>query len=346
MTGSVLSYRRDGYAFPMALAAIIIITLVIGVAASQVQRAIETFSRQTEAFELQTEARSAEQTFLYLALTNPMGNLGIEIGGDTSIERMFTSGTPGDTNNITLLRANGHARGYGENSVIRYLDQQAFVDADSLGATGQDDDMTLIGISPIRHSSLGAALRDFQDDDNRRTPGGAESSAYDREGLPPNRPINDPVELCNVAGWSEENLCRDLGRLLLLAMPRATGQMSPRLASPFLLAEMTGSNESAARAHAAFETGTFSQFADVGRPEFDTITDIFEVPTGATGKFALVVHDRPAQNAWISVYELTPRNVRAPFSLAYRYRIGGQYVRDALGIPANEPIEPLPDTGQ
>lgn len=346
MTGAILTYRREGYAFPMALAAIIVITLVIGVAASQVGRAIETFSRQTEEFQLQAEARSAEQTFLYLALTNPMGNLGIEVGGGTSIERMFASGTPGDTDGITLLRANGRARGYGENSVIRYLDQQAFVDAASLGVTGRDDDMTLIGIPPVRHSSLGAALRDFQDDDSRRTPGGAEDSAYDREGFPPNRPINDPVELCNVVGWNEENLCDDPGRLLLLAMPRGTGQMNPRLASPFLLAEMTGSHARAARAHAAFETGSFSQFADVGSPEFDAITDIFEVPTGATGKFALVVHDRPARNAWISVYELTPRNVRAPFSLAYRYRIGGQYVRDALGIPANEPIEPLPDTGQ
>lgn len=229
--------------------------------------------------------------------------------------------------------------------VLRYVDQQGFLDASSLGLAGRDPRMRLLGISPIRHASLGAALRDFQDADTLRSPGGAEAAAYARDGLPPNRPLIDPVELCDVAGWSRETLCSDIGRLLLLTMVRGTGQLNPRLASPALLAELTGSPEAAARAHAAFASGAYSRFADIGHPDLDLVSDIFEIPGGATNKFALVVHDRTAQSAWISVYELTPQSVLAPFSLAYRYRIGGQYVRDALGASQDEPIESLPDPG-
>jgi len=339
------SYRREGYAFPMALAAIVIITLVVGVAASQVERAIAAYSQQTDLFAKQVAARSAESTFLYHALTSPMGNLGVEIGGVSAIDRMFDTGSasPSDT---VLLRANAQPRLFDDTIVLRYIDQQAFFSASMLGISGRDDDMTSLGISPVRHASLGAALRDFQDEDVIRTPGGAETSAYDDPRLPPNRPLIDPVELCEVSGWTQEDICSDVGQLLLLTMVRGSGQLNPRLASPFLLERLTGSWSDARRAVAGYEDGTYTQFADAGRPEYDNVSDIFEVPGGATGRFALVAHDRSAQVAWISVYELTPRNVLAPFSLAYRYRIGGQYVRDALGTSLDEPIEPLPDPGQ
>jgi|GEM_PF-3448263 len=342
---AVLNRRRQGYAFPMALAAIIIITLVVGVAASQVQQAIETYSRQTEALEQEVLARSAEQTFLYHALTSPMGNLGVEIGGANSIDRLFSSG-PTNMSGVDLLRANGQPRLFRDRMVLRYIDQQGFFDSISLGYTGQERDMAALGANSIRLSSLGAALRDYQDQDSIRSPGGAEATGYERDGLPPNRPLLDPMELCDVAGWSQVAICQDTGRLLLLTMPRGSAQLNPQLTSPFMLEALTGSRQAARRAHLAFEDGTFSRFADINDPQRDTVTDIFQVPGGATAKFALVVHDRSAQTAWISVYELTPQSVFAPFSLAYRYRIGGQYVRDALETSLDDPIEPLPDPGQ
>lgn len=336
---------RDGYAFPMALAAIVIIALVIGIAASQVERAIETYSRQTEAFDLDVAARSAEQTFLYHALTSPMGERGVEIGGASALERLFASTAATASDDVILLRGNGEPRRYGDDLLVRYVDQQSFFHMGALGGTSGSNRLAALSIPQVRWSRLQAALRDYQDGNTVRSPGGAEAPFYQQDGLPPNRPLLSPLEICRVRGWEEESLCADPDRLLLLAMPRGTSQINPHLASLPLLMELTGSRRNAERAQAAYEGLTYRDFADVGMPELDISSDLLDVPTQATGRFALVVHDRTAQSAWISVYELTPQNLRAPFSLAYRYRIGGQYVRDALGTSPDEPIQPLPEAG-
>jgi len=340
-----LTEKREGYAFPMALAAIIVITLVIGMAATQVERAIETYTRQVTEFDRSISVRSAEQTFLYHALTSPMGNNGVEIGGASALERLFsTTSAAGD--GVTVLRANGAPRRYGDDLIIRYVDQQSFFDLSSLGAPGNATRVSALGINAVRQTSLQAALSDYQDDNDVRSPGGAEASAYGQDGLPPNRPLLHPLEICRVHGWREESLCSDPDRLLLLAMPRGTAQLNPRLASrPFLL-HLTGSPGRAARAHEAYEALTYDNFTDIGHPELDTSGDLFDVPTTATDRFALVVHDATAQWASIAVYQLTPQNPHAPFSLAYRYRIGGQYVRNALETSQDEQIQPLPETGQ
>ena len=337
---------RDGYAFPMALAAIVIITLIVGMAASQVERAIETYTRQTEAFDRNVEARSAEQTFLYHALTSPMGDHGVEIGGISAIDRLFASTNTPAGDDVIVLLGNGEPRAYGNGLVIRYIDQQSFFNMSALGAVSGNNRMTALGVPQVRWTSLRAALQDYQDDNTVRSPGGAEAPYYDRPGLPPNRPLLSPLEICRVRGWTEESLCRDPDHLLLRAMPRGTAQLNPHLASiPFLL-DLTGSRAGAERAQAAFEDRTYNLFANVGQAELDNSGDLLDVPTQATGRFALVVQDRSAQSAWLSVYELTPQNLRAPFSLAYRYRIGGPYVRDALGISPDEPIQPLPEAGR
>lgn len=341
----LLTAKRDGYAFPMALAAIIVITLVIGMAAAQVERAIETYTRQVAEFDRGIAVRSAEQSFLYHALTSPMGNNGVEIGGASAVERLFST-TAASGGDVILLRGNGSPMRYGDDLVIRYIDQQSFFNLSSLGAPGNASRASALGVTAVRQSSLRASLADYQDENDVRSPGGAEASFYDQDGLPPNRPLLHPLEICRVRGWREESLCSDPDRLLLLAMPRGTAQLNPRLASrPFLL-HLTGSPSRAARAHEAYEALTYDSFTDIGYPELDTSGDLLDVPTTATDRFALVIHDDDAQSASIAVYHLTPQNPHAPFSLAYRYRIGGEYVRNALETSQDEQIQPLPEAGQ
>ncbi|MEA1943269.1 MAG: type II secretion system protein GspK [Pseudomonadota bacterium] len=340
-----LTAKREGYAFPMALAAIIIITLVIGMAATQVERAIETYTRQVSEFDRGIAVRSAEQTFLYHALTSPMGNNGVEIGGASAIDRLFST-TAATGRDVTLLRANGTPLRYDDDLVVRYIDQQSFFDLSSLGAPGNASRASALGIAPVRQNALQASLTDYQDGNDVRSPGGAEASFYDEDGMPPNRPLLHPLEICRVRGWREESVCADPDRLLLLAMPRGTAQLNPRLASrPFLL-HLTGSPSRAARAHEAYEALTYDNFTDIGHPELDSSGDLLDVPTTATDRFALIVQDDEAESVSIAVYQLTPQNPNAPFSLAYRYRIGGEYVRNALETSQDEQIQPLPEAGQ
>ena len=340
-----LTEKREGYAFPMALAAIIVITLVIGMAATQVERAIETYTRQVTEFDRSISVRSAEQTFLYHALTSPMGNNGVEIGGASALERLLATDTTLGEGAI-LLRGNGAPKRYGNDLIIRYIDQQSFFNLSSLANRANSSRAGALGITAVRQASLQAALSDYQDDNDVRSPGGAESNSYADASLPPNRPLLHPLEICRVHGWREESLCSDTDRLLLLAMPRGTAQLNPRLASRPLLLHLTGSPGRAARAHMAYEGLTYDTFTDIGHPELDTSGDLLDVPTSATDRFALVVHDDSVQSASIAVYQLTPQNPHAPFSLAYRYRIGGSYVRNALETSQDEQIQPLPEAGQ
>ncbi|GLK52682.1 hypothetical protein GCM10017621_21900 [Maricaulis virginensis] len=336
---------RDGYAFPMALAAIVVVSLIIGVAAVQVQRGMESYARQEEDFDRNVLAISADQTFLYHALTSPMASRGVEIGGLSATDRLIGR-TVADPESVTLLRANGEPRLYAGDMVVRYLDQQSFFNAAVLGIEGRDARMTALGIPEIRQAALGAALADYQDDDDLRRPGGAERAAYADPDMPPNRPLISPLEICQVAGWAREDICTDHNRLLLLTMNRGTRQINARLAGMPMLRLLTGTVEDAEEAAQDYRDGFLVDFAGIDWPELDPMTDILSAPTSATGQFAVIVHDRPARHAWISVYTLTPESVRAPFSLAYRYRIGGEYVRDVLGMTADESIQPLPEAGR
>jgi len=336
---------REGYAFPMALAAIVVITLIVGVAASQVQRGIESYARQEVDFEREIGALSADQTFLYHALTSPMSANGIEIGGLSATDRLVGR-TIEDPSQVTLLRANGEPRLYADEFVVRYLDQQAFFNAGLLGVDGRDARMTALGIPDLRQAGLAAALADYQDEDDLRRPGGAEQAAYSGSDMPPNRPIVSPLEICQVAGWAREDICADHDRLLLLTMNRGTRQINARLAGMSMLRLLTDSVDDAQEAYEDYQDGYLVDFAGIDWPQLDPAADILSAPTSATGQFAVIVHDRPARHAWISVYTLTPESVRAPFSLAYRYRIGGEYVRDVLGMTADESIQPLPEAGR
>lgn len=61
------------------------------------------------------------------------------------------------------------------------------------------------GVKRDRHNALLAALQDFIDPDGLRRLAGAETSEYERTGLPPplGRPLAAPGELWRVMGWSE-----------------------------------------------------------------------------------------------------------------------------------------------
>lgn len=157
---------REGYVFPLVLAAIVLITLVTAIASTQVRlgnaRMADMIGRETthRAF------HSAEQTFLYLALTSPAGFEGLEVGavrgpgGDLSLPSL-------EPERASLVPANGVPVLFGDAPVVlRYLDQQAFLNLTGTEPVYLEARFDVLGIDRSLHRTVYAQLGDFQDEDD------------------------------------------------------------------------------------------------------------------------------------------------------------------------------------
>lgn len=337
----MIARAREGYILPLALASITVIALVAAIAASQVRRASDTVYSLSERARLEAEMISAEQTLIYLLLTEPIAAEGINIGGESALSFLGEQSLEGQAN---LLRADGTPRAFGgDGSYIRLYDQQSFLNFSSTDEATQDRNLSLFDVPAETRGRLIASLADFQDDDSLRRLGGAEKPDYEAPHLPANRPLRDILELCSVQGWGETPVCQDHGRLLLLGQVRSSDQINRRLASVALLEQMTGDEESARQAKRALRSGEISSFTALGHPAFDRETDILSVPGYPGPIFALVTHDGEGGAARRTVIELTPNNVTAPFLIRNRYVIGGDYARRILAIEDEASVEEIPE---
>lgn len=340
-----MTRRREGYVFPLALAAIIIISLVVTAAATQVERSNRAAAQLTDSITFEGEMHSAEQTILYHMLTEPLGGLGIEIGGQSGLQRLF-SREVGDSD-ITLLRANGTPLSYGEHgTIIRYYDQQAFINLAAMDQASITRLLDMLELPRSRYSQLVATLLDFQDANRLRNPGGAEAGQYDNQQLPPNRRLENPAQICDVVGWRTLEYCDDIGHLLLLASIRSTTQLNVRLASSQFLTLLLDDSERGFAVLERIEEGEVSNFAQLGHPGLDIQIDLASAVSGPGNYFVLVSHDPNVNFAWRSSFLLTPNSADRPFSIRSRYRIGGEYVRSSLKVSTDENIQPLPEAGE
>lgn len=334
---------KDGYAFPMALAAIAIISLVIVAASTQLLRSNQIVIELGDQIAIETEAISAEQTLLYQMLTNPVGPAGIEVGGRTGIARQFQTRRP-DQVDVALIPANGQPRQFGD-VILRYIDQQGLINVATMNPDNITNMLEMLDVPMSRWSVLVATLQDYQDTDDQRRPNGAESREYPEDHRPPNRRLNSALELCSVEGWGELRICEDTGRLLLIAEARNLDTMNVRMVPSPILRLMDAREESSSRLQSRIDSGSATTFADIGHPQFDQTTDFLAPPSQPTASFVLITHDRRANYVWRTSFELSPESVTMPFSTKQRYRIEGAYVRDMLEVDQNNEIPPLPSAG-
>ncbi|MGP1274422.1 MAG: hypothetical protein ACQRW7_03260 [Caulobacterales bacterium] len=336
---------RSAYVFPLVLAAIVLIALVTTLASTQVRQGNEQAIAIASRIEADRAFHSAEQTLLYHTLTSPAGRLGIEVGAarDMAGEVIITSDDP---DRESLVRANGEALATAREDVfIRFMDQQAFISLSAIEPVYLEPRYDVLSIERDLHRTVYAQIGDFQDEEGLSRIGGAEAEDYPQAGLPPDRVIVSPVEVCVPPVMAELEICQDEGRLLLLTEPRDATHLNALLASPFMMAAMAERGEALGRRVWDESEARPQSFLDLGWPEFDNLVDVFHFPSPPTTHFVALTHDREAQRVRRTAFELTPGTEGRPYVIRSRYRIGGDYVRDALKVPDGETSRRLPEPG-
>lgn len=337
---------RHGYALPLTLAAIIVIALVAAMAAEQVRSSTRTVTQLVDQMRSRTEMVSAEQTLIYTLLTEPMTMNGISMGGQSDITSLVL-GT-GDLQNATdVIRANGQAYRYGEGSVVaRIYDDQAFLNISSSDPAYLSDILYLYDIPRAQHARLIASLRDYQDEDDLRTLGGAEASDYELDGYPTNQPLRDVLEVCAVMHWSDTPVCEDRGRLLLTARTRSSDRINPRLVSEAMLALMRPEldRDAVNDTYAMFAQQQLTAFDQIDQGRFDVVRDPLSTLTAPGPYLTLITQTPDASVVRRTVIELTPESLISPFVVHSKYAIGGDYSQNILRIESIDDVAPLPQT--
>ena len=338
---------RPGYALPMTLAAIVVISIVAAIAAEQVQSSTRTISALADQMRARAGIVAAEQTLIYELLTEPMTQQGVAVGMQSDSLNMFLGNNP-DTPTESIIYANGNAYRYGRTNpvITRIFDDQSFFNATSSDPGYLSDVLSAYGVPRTQHARMTAALRDYQDEDDLRTLGGAEASDYDLTGLPSNEPLRDALELCSVMYWSETALCEDPGRLLLTFRNRAADRLSPALASEAMLSVLMpdADRSTIAETFRLYRNRQLSAFSQINHDELDQIRDPLSIITLPGPHLTLVTHTPDAQVIQRTVIELTPNSLNSPFVVHSKYAIGGAYSQNILRIESIDDVAPLPQT--
>lgn len=339
--------NRQGYALPLTLSAIIVIALVAAIAAQQVRASTRTVIALTDQMRDRVRLESAEQTLIYELLTEPIIMDGVSVGGTNDVASLIMGDARGPVATTgSIIFTNGAAYRYGapDAVIIRAYDDQTFFNAASNDAEYISDFLDVFGVPDSQHDRLIATLRDYQDEDDLRSLGGAEAGDYDQPNLPSNIYLRDALELCAVKFWSETAVCADEGRLLLTMRARANDRLSPQQASEALLSLMLqheGTN-AGANAFARFSSRELTQFSQIGHGTFDESSDPLNAIMAPGPFFTLISHTRDATIARRTVIELTPNSLIAPFVVHSKYAIGGDYSQNTLRIESIDDAAPLP----
>ena len=333
--------NRDGYAFPLALAAIAIISLIAAVAAARIESDLAATRDIAQTVEIDAEAKSAEQTFIFLALTEPMTGDGLAIGGSSARLARFGLDDSGAGASVgAIVRPDGSPVQIEslDRAIIRYADIQAFLNATPNDPVGGELLLEAFQTPQTLRPSLIAALLDYQDPDDVRRIGGAESRDYDNPEQITNEPLRGPDEICAVKGWAETAVCSDRGMLLLLSRPRPSSELNARFATRPLLRRILDDNAEAETALSLRSTMPTLRFSDLGAATFDRVLDPAIVTSGPRTRFSLITQTRDAAYLVRADVHLTPGSRSRPFAISGRYRIGGLKARDEMRIGPDDEV--------
>lgn len=345
-----MSTTREGYALPMTLAAIAILAMVSAMAAYQLERSSQAITALNDHTRAHTELLSAQETLIYLLLTETMGISGIQ-PGLTTTQRLFGVSDNEDIDLSGRVLANGtpyHLEG--TDLFVRLYDPQGLITFSGQSETGVKRALSGFQIAQTQQDRMAATLADYQDENNIRRLGGAEAVHYpDDLAPPPNRRLREPLEVCAVLGWQDSVVCEDPGRLLLTTSIRNNEHLNPRLVSREVIGQLYGDpflqQDETQAAYERLTSGQVTRFGQLGFPEFDANTDIFSISGPPGPDLIIVTHTRDGKIAWRSRVRLTTGSVISPFFIQSKYAIGSDYVERVLRIEGGQDVAPLPEPG-
>lgn len=332
----------------MTVASVAVIALVIATTTTIVQRAGETVFQFSTSVRTDAALYSAEQTTLYHLLTRPMGAEGLQNQATSSL--ISTIQPPGATRDPvqTVIRTDfspyrSEVQYLNEPVVVRILDNQSKVNFSSIDY-GFFSEVAEQYFPDTDAFSLYAATRDFEDPDDLERLGGAESEAYPQEHLPPNRPLREILELCQIQPFQTTSLCNDRAKLLLSGRVGAGRTMVPELVPAYILQEMLEvETDEIESIRTDISNGLIRRFGDIGLPALDTESDPFDLVGYPGPELTLITHLPSGEAARLTLLELTPGDLNQPFTIVYKYAIGGAFSRGVLTLDDLDAIPALPE---
>jgi len=315
--------RSDGFVLPTVLVVTSVVTLIFLVAITALASLTREAALAKARVAFAQQAMTAEARLTYLGATERVGPGSLMIGApvppsefeapDAQREAAFRAAMA----NAVDLRLDGRPYRFGSSAVIRLQDQAGMVNMSRLAAPAMARLLARLHVSAANARSLTAALADYADPDDLRTPNGAERSAYPAgSDGPANRPLRSVDEFLNVLG-ARESVDIAAWRALRpsLAADVTSFQVNVNTADFEALQILFGMTEAQARAAIrARETGPFYSLeeavADTGAV-LDTNPEIGSVYP--SGRIIYTMEDSRSRWTYTGRLTLTPTNVERPF---------------------------------
>jgi hypothetical protein len=230
---------EDGFILPYVLGAIAALAAIASIAALAIQDAQTTTRKFDRLFQLQRALDDAERQAVFVLLTSPLVNDGInlKVAVDSQPPTAATfDETPPETPEEDLWRYNGETLELqGNNPAIRlfveYRDPEGLLSLNSVGPAQVEHLLKAVGVAAELAASLSAKLADYIDDDSSRRFLGGERAEYRLARLeaPADSPIRTLEELGMVMGWAP--IVLEKREALLESTTIAFGGAAPRYAA-------------------------------------------------------------------------------------------------------------------
>lgn len=336
---------RDAYVLPIVLWAIAILALSASLVTSLLQDSNSAVQEIERRVSREIRMLSLEAEVSHALMTEPYGRNYLAVGGRYTLDPLDPTVQGGER---LSLRGMPYSAGTNEGEPLETPLVIRIMSADGLLSLGSFERGFLENVVRLTEEDgetqmLLARLADYVDEDDLRRIGGAESQDYENEGMPPNRPLRSPRELCEVKGWDDTDFCAQPETLELLATVSNDRSTNVELLSETLLSVLYGSEDDREDARSVLEAGAVLTWSDIGLPDVP-VSDVLSLSAGVGPQFVLIFQDREANFARLVRVELTVGAFSAPYRVLGRTWVGDASARDLLSVDDDTSLDELPSS--
>lgn len=342
-----MTHRADsGFALPAVLIVVGMLALVFLVAILALDTLASQTRRAKQRVEFEQAALSLEAKSAWLALTEPMSEDAILIGGPRAISQPSDADHAFQTRSIVPLHLDGRAYGLGGGRLsVALRDGAGQINLDMMSPQARPLLMAAMGVATKDQAALVDRLGDDLDPDDLKRINGAEANDYAAAGMSPlrNGAFTRVAEVFGVLGW-RETVPRD-GWLRLrddLTVDPTSPAANVNTASAQALEIVFGLRPDQARAAvAARAAAAFLSMADLARVVGPVAYDNERTYTRPNGRFALKVTAPQAGLVYRARIVLTPSGLERPLWIEER-SLSEATGAERTPLPANATVFPDP----
>ena len=312
-----------GFVLPTVLVVTSVVTLIFLVAITALASLTREAGLARARVAFAQRAMTAEARLTWLGATERTAPYGLLLDAPQPPGE-FQNMTPaedaayraGMANAVSLYLDNRPYR-LGETGFIRMQDQAGMVNLSRLGGLPMQRLLARLGVSPADARSLEAALIDYEDADDLRTPNGAERGDYPSgRGDPANRPLRTVDEFLSVLGGREDvDMAAWRALRPVLAADAASFQININTADLEALQILFGMTETQART--ALRLRQVGPFYSLEQAAAETGAGLNADPeigsVYPSGRIIYTMQDRQSRWTYTGRLTLTPTDTERPF---------------------------------